>query len=503
MTTYMLMYSLPEKAGGITSVMLNRSKILQEKGVPCKLLTLDDKNYDNLRIKLKNTGRLHESVKIINIYEELENLNDVKDKEINNQNKLLFEKLNTLDQEGFYVQKNEFDEHNYARYFKNNKYVMYKKWVSNKLSHIDYFENRKRVTRHIFKNSILRKEITFDKDNNMSEMKYLSNDGFCYLMYWFGKNERVVNIFKFNRNTKEVLNFKNNKQFHSYWLDNYLTYKDTLILDGIGTYPKVENMKNSEIKKIFTIHTNHFEYPYKYGAEIKPEFEKMLNNLRNLDALVVLTEQQKNDIIKQFGNYNNVHVIPNAVNYAENLDIKKNNNNSIVVLQRFVKMKNIDQIIKSMAIVRRKIKDVKLNIYGTGPQKQEYIELIKNLNLQDHVFINEYTFDLQEVYLNASLSVLTSEYEGISMSILESMSFGVPVVSYPVNYGPEFIIKNNVDGIITKEFNNIEELAKKITYLLKNNRTRYKLSENARLNIKNNFSHQAVAHNWVDIIKKT
>src|SRR5699024_700449 len=215
------------------------------------------------------------------------------------------------DQEGFYVQKNEFDEHNYARYFKNNKYVMYKKWVSNKLSHIDYFENRKRVMRHIFKNSILRKEITFDKDNNMSEMKYLSNDGFCYLMYWFGKNERVVNIFKFNRNTKEVLNLKNNKQFHSYWLDNYLTYKDTLILDGIGTYPKVENMKNSEIKKIFTIHTNHFEYPYKYGAEIKPEFEKMLNNLRNLDALVVLTEQQKNDIIKQFGNYNNVHVITN------------------------------------------------------------------------------------------------------------------------------------------------------------------------------------------------
>lgn len=31
MTTYMLMYSIPEKAGGITSVMLNRSKLLAEK----------------------------------------------------------------------------------------------------------------------------------------------------------------------------------------------------------------------------------------------------------------------------------------------------------------------------------------------------------------------------------------------------------------------------------------------------------------------------------------
>ena len=42
MTTYMLMYSIPEK-GGITSVMLNRSKLLAEKGYSCALLTLDDK----------------------------------------------------------------------------------------------------------------------------------------------------------------------------------------------------------------------------------------------------------------------------------------------------------------------------------------------------------------------------------------------------------------------------------------------------------------------------
>ncbi|HDH4113995.1 TPA: hypothetical protein PIX39_001483 [Staphylococcus aureus] len=69
MTTYMLMYSIPEKAGGITSVMLNRSKLLAEKGYSCALLTLDDKNYDPLRAKLTNSGRLHKEVKKDNINE--------------------------------------------------------------------------------------------------------------------------------------------------------------------------------------------------------------------------------------------------------------------------------------------------------------------------------------------------------------------------------------------------------------------------------------------------
>lgn len=502
MAIYMLMYSLPEKAGGITSVMLNRSKILEEQGVNSKLLTLDDKNYDNLRKKLSDSGRLHKGVQIINLYEELKLFNDVNNEELENRNKNLFDNLNKLEQDGFYIQKDQFNEHNYARYFKDNNYVMYKKWIENELSHIDYFQNRKRVKRHIFENKVLRKEITFDEQNKINEIKYLSNDGFCYLSYWYGKNENIVNIFYFNKNKKTVLNFKNNKEFHSHWLDKYLTNKDTLILDGIGTYPKVENMKNTEVKKIFTIHTNHFEYPYEYGAEVKTEFKKMLNNLKNLDYLVVLTDKQKEDIIRQFGNYGNVKVIPHSVNFDKNLNKTIENENSIVVLQRFVEMKNLEHIIKAVNIVKKKIKNVKLHIYGTGPQREAYIKLVNQLNLQDNVFIHDYIFNLYDSYSKASISVLTSEYEGFSMSILEAMSYGVPVISYPINYGPESIIYNNYDGIITKNKNNIEELSNKIIWLLKKNKIREKFSERARINIKENFSKEVVAEKWKNIINE-
>ena len=70
--------------------------------------------------------------------------------------------------------------------------------------------------------------------------------------------------------------------------------------------------------------------------------------------------------------------------------------------------------------------------------------------MQDNVFIHDYAFDMRGLYTKASLSVLTSDYEGLPMSLLEAMSYGVPVISYPINYGPKSIIQNNINGIITK-----------------------------------------------------
>lgn len=79
----------------------------------------------------------------------------------------------------------------------------------------------------------------------------------------------------------------------------------------------------------------------------------MLLNLKELDTLVVLTKEQKDDIIKQFGDYNNIKVIPNAVSFEENLTQNIREKNSIIVLQRFVAMKNITHIISAINIVRK------------------------------------------------------------------------------------------------------------------------------------------------------
>lgn len=83
------------------------------------------------------------------------------------------------------------------------------------------------------------------------------------------------------------------------------------------------------------------------------------------------------------------------------------------------------------------------------------------------------------------------------MSLLEAMSYGVPVISYPINYGPKSIIQNNINGIITKKKDNINELAKNNSCIKKETLIS-QFSENARTTIKTNFSYEAVSKNGLN-----
>lgn len=81
-------------------------------------------------------------------------------------------------------------------------------------------------------------------------------------------------------------------------------------------------MESGLAHHIYTIHTNHFEAPYTYGSELKEHHRGMLENLENGDPIIVLTEKQKEDIIKQFGDHDNIYVIPNTIE-VNNVDMTK------------------------------------------------------------------------------------------------------------------------------------------------------------------------------------
>ena len=72
------------------------------------------------------------------------------------------------------------------------------------------------------------------------------------------------------------------------------------------------------------------------------------------------------------------------------------------------------------------------------------------------------------------------------MSLLEAMSYGVPVISYPINYGPKSIIQNNINGIIIKR-RIILMNWQKIIHVLKKETLISQFSENARTAVAQTF----------------
>jgi len=112
---------------------------------------------------------------------------------------------------------------------------------------------------------------------------------------------------------------------------------------------------------------------------------------------------------------------------------------NILVVGRFLTIKSFDIAIKSFAkfLNNNKLQnDISLIIVGKGPKEKELKQLVRDLDIEEHVvFINWIDKkNLDVIYQNSSLFLFPS-HEGAGMVVVEALSFGLPVVCFN-NYGP-------------------------------------------------------------------
>ena len=106
-----------------------------------------------------------------------------------------------------------------------------------------------------------------------------------------------------------------------------------------------------------------------------------------------------------------------------------------------------------------------VHIYGDGKERDNLSKLIRKNNLEDIVFLQGATHQLNEKLAKSELTVIPSRNEGFGMVILEAMNQGSVVVSFDGNAGPESIIQNNVNGYLI-EHGNVDALANKLRRLI-------------------------------------
>lgn len=214
-----------------------------------------------------------------------------------------------------------------------------------------------------------------------------------------------------------------------------------------------------------------------------------------LDALVLLTHDDAESWHKMAHTY----VIPNPIPFYPQ-EKARLRNKKVIMVGRYNDAKGYDYLIPAWAIIHKKHPDWILNVYGSGELHDDVSRWVKEQKMVDSIILNEPTDDIMEKYLDSSICVLSSRYEGFSLVILEAMACGVPVVSFDCPYGPRNIIKNGEDGILVN-YLDINELAAGVCNLIENEEYRKWLGNNARENILR-FSKISVMKQWESLFAK-
>ena len=184
---------------------------------------------------------------------------------------------------------------------------------------------------------------------------------------------------------------------------------------------------------------------------------------RSFDVIVSLTDH---DAIFYNKFHRNVCVIRNPVTPLLTLPDYSVKENIVLSVGHLNKRKAIDQLINIWSQCDQSlVQKWRLLIVGSGPEYSALKKMVIQKNVDKSVFFVGSTTDVGCYYRKAKIFALTSSYEGFPMVLIESMQYGLSLLSYDIETGPKEIINNNTNGFLVP--NRMQEYyVKKLELLL-------------------------------------
>lgn len=173
----------------------------------------------------------------------------------------------------------------------------------------------------------------------------------------------------------------------------------------------------------------------------------------------------------------------------------------IVSVGRLESQKNQKLLIDAFELIASDFPEYQLTIYGEGSLRKELEDYVKAKGLQERVFLPGNKNNIQEHIKDASLFVLSSDYEGIPNALIEAMAIGIPCVSTDCSPGgARELIDSGKNGIIV-ECGNPSSLAKAMLSILKDRDKAKRMGISAK-KIYARVDKNMVCDRWLDLLKE-
>ena len=223
----------------------------------------------------------------------------------------------------------------------------------------------------------------------------------------------------------------------------------------------------------------------------------LVAKLKKLDKFVVLTEEDK-DAWPEL--HNNICVIPDPLSFfpTQNSQLTEKR---VIAVGRYVYQKGFDLLLQAWAKIEKQCSDWELVVFGDG-NREPYEQQLNELGIdRSRCHLNGTIADIQKEYVNSSVFVFSSRFEGFGMVLVEAMACGLPVVSFACPCGPRDIVRHEEDGLLV-ENGNVEALSDSLIRLMGDEDLRHRMAANGIKNVQR-FSIGSIAECWKQLFEST
>ena len=222
---------------------------------------------------------------------------------------------------------------------------------------------------------------------------------------------------------------------------------------------------------------------------------------QNSDAVVLLSSNYIDEFRKfaRIDETEKFYAIPNIYDPPIVVDITAKEKR-VVMLSRLVEIqKRLSLALRIWKRIEERgdLSDWHLDIVGTGRDEKAIKRLAKSLKLKNitfHGWLNGVDF-----LKKSSILMMTSEYEGLSLSMIEAQTFGCVPVAFNSYSSLSDIVEDGVNGFSISPHGDVDVFANRLVHLMLDNETLGKMSNKSRENA-SRFSSETVASRWLSLL---
>ncbi|WP_251575150.1 glycosyltransferase [Limosilactobacillus agrestimuris] len=300
----------------------------------------------------------------------------------------------------------------------------------------------------------------FEDKGRVVTRQYYNDSGQVKISYHYRGGEAnvpVLTLIQLHDRDQE-LQFDTEMEFRAYFLDQLVANDSQalIISDRSDMTLEAFRLMKSHVRRYHVFHSA-FTTDGHPDSPLSPIYEPITVMLKKgqLTGLIAATEREASEASHRFQT-KNTFAIP--VTFLDNEQLRKvipeeqRQNGNFIAVARLAKVKQLDHIINAIIRLHKEFPIVQLNLYGYGDSwnhnqtTNALHKLVDEHQANAYIHFQGYHHDLTVVYETAQAEILTSEYEGFAMALLEAQGHGCPVISYDINYGPAEIIDGGVSG---------------------------------------------------------